>query len=219
MDRNVDFKQEPPEDQPATPSDHFDSGRQQQVHSSPHTVVTTGDLPLDAKFKELESKQNLRLYLMKSWNVLQSGGGQTTAELTNSEIRKLLMSPPQSPSINSTSKEATTGALINSSGHSSFLGGDDQDLDSTNDSSDTTALVMALEDDQQQNQQHQQSHHQHFVLQTSPASTKDKDRDVAQTILKTLQSPLSDGIYTYWAVVKASAAAGGGQNNKCSGNR
>lgn len=146
---------------------------------------------LEMKLRDIDSKQNLRLYLMKSWNVMQSAGN--VPELSNSEIRKLLMSPPQSPSINSTSKEAATSASAPCI---------EEQLDSTNESD---TLVMALDDDDEDGGGGGEEL-QNFVAPTT-------------TTLKTLNPPLNDGIYTYWAVVKAqststaAAAAGSMSSN------
>lgn len=151
------------------------------------------DSPLDIKRKELDSKQNLRLYLMKSWNVLHSGTtttGNLVSEFSNSEIRKLLMSPPQSPSINSTSREVATSAT-ESAGTSSFFSSNavlEEHLDSTNDSD---MLVMALEDD-----------HVPLGCQSNATNKCNSSSSSQGTTLKTLKSPLNDGVYTYWAVVK-----------------
>lgn len=149
---------------------------------------------LEMKLRDIDSKQNLRLYLMKSWNVMQSAGN--VPELSNSEIRKLLMSPPQSPSINSTSKEAATSA-------SASAPCIEEQLDSTNESD---TLVMALDDDDEDGGGGGEEL-QNFVAPTT-------------TTLKTLNPPLNDGIYTYWAVVKAqstttaaAAAAGSMSSN------
>lgn len=152
------------------------------------------NLPLDImKLKELESKQNLRLYLMKSWNVMQSVG-TSVPELSNAEIGKLLMSPPQSPSINSTCKEAVIESTTTSVTSATASNSIEEHLDSTNDSD---TLVMALEDD-----------HVSLMSRDSSASNRAKKRctstATAATTLKTLNSPLNDGLYTYWAVVKSS---------------
>lgn len=172
--------------------------QQQQPHQLPEDdqdeedVVGGGDMPLDMKLKELESRQNLRLYLMKSWNVMQSAAN--VPELSNSEIRKLLMSPPQSPSINSTSsggEDAATSAPVITTTTPSRNASIDEPLDSTNDSD---TLVMALDED-------------HVNCSSNNNSSKGKEemvvaKDAIATTLKTLKAPLNDGIYTYWAVVK-----------------
>lgn len=120
----------------------------------------------------LDSNSNhLRLYLMKYTKMQQN----YPKELSSCEVRKLLVSPPQSPSINSTSREvsvSTSESVIAFEGPD-----DDQQLDSTNDSD---ALVMAVEEESMS--------------------------EIRATTLKTLQSPLNDGIYTYWAVVKTTTA-------------
>lgn len=144
---------------------------------------------LEMKLKDLESKQNLRLYLMKSWNVMPGHAGNVP-ELSNSDIRKLLMSPPQSPSINSTSKEAAT------SGSAPI----EEQLDSTNESDN---LVMALDDDDEADGDELKD------LATTTSTT---------TTLKTLNPPLNDGIYTYWAVVKAQSATAAATTGSLSSN-
>lgn len=165
----MDFKEEPlsGESSPKSPPDSPESPSTDELLITPDSA----NVPLDVKLKDLDSKQNMRLYLMKSWNVMSQSAGNVP-ELSNSEIRKLLMSPPQSPSINSTSKEATSVAFTNAL---------DEHLDSTNDSD---ALVMALEEE-----------------------NVDSIAGAAAPTLKTLKSPMNDGLYTYWAVVKTTASS------------
>lgn len=175
---------------PSSPTDDIEDDVERsllQLHQ--HHQQQDLDLPLDMKLKELESKQNLRLYLMKSWNVMQSAGN--VPELSNSEIRKLLMSPPQSPSINSTSKDAVATSVGAPSATTTTAADSIEDqLDSTNDSD---TLVMALEED------HVNCSGGNNAVNRSAAGA---EKDVITTTLRTLKSPLNDGMFTYWAVVK-----------------
>lgn len=213
----------------AADSDDNDEGQP----SEPQQPTASGEKPpVDMKLQDLDARHNLRLYLMKSWNLLQQNS--PPAEFTNSEIRKLLMSPPQSPSINSTSKEVmlatsaaaaaaplrildgaeepvAVAALNSSSGNDSFSSDalfiaedepnysilnkrtiscsgsseeeddDDPEAEEEADCSTATAAATRVADGGQ------------FNYRSLPATSS--------TSLKTLKSPLNDGIYTYWAVV------------------
>lgn len=177
---------------PSSPTDDIEDDVERsllQLHQHHQQQDLDNDLPLDMKLKELESKQNLRLYLMKSWNVMQGAGN--VPELSNSEIRKLLMSPPQSPSINSTSKDAVATSVGAPSATTTTAADSIEDqLDSTNDSD---TLVMALEED------HVNCSGGNNAVNRSAAGA---EKDVITTTLRTLKSPLNDGMFTYWAVVK-----------------
>lgn len=179
---------------PSSPTDDIEDDVERsllQLHQHHQQQDLDNDLPLDMKLKDLESKQNLRLYLMKSWNVMQSAGN--VPELSNSEIRKLLMSPPQSPSINSTSKDAVATSVGAPSATITTAADSIEDqLDSTNDSD---TLVMALEEDHVNC-----SGGGNNALNRSGSAGAEKD--VITTTLRTLKSPLNDGMFTYWAVVK-----------------
>lgn len=199
----------------------------------------SSDQSVDAKVQDFDSKNNLRLYLMKSWNLMQNAA--PPPEFTNSEIRKLLLSPPQSPSINSTSKEgchpqpqatsvvitpmqildeptaSTTMTALNSS--------------SANDSLASDALFIAEDEPNYSilNKSSCSSSEEEgggdggdcsTAKMTAAATTTFLDgqlnyRSVAATTstitsLKTLKSPLSDGLYTYWAVVSQAPTPGQG---------
>lgn len=139
----------------------------------------------------LDARQSLRFFMMKAQNA------SSVPELSNSEIKKLLMSPPQSPSINSTSKEAASAT-------SAPRVTETEDKEEESDSDD--ALVMALPGEVTG---HRSSAGAGSVLNSSSGSSKRSNESTecistttSTTTLKTLSSPLNDGVYTYWAVVK-----------------